>query len=238
MTGFEAPRNPWLDLPSAPPWVLPDDRPAIETHHRRHPSGPRYLQVERCLPEPWVGDPRTATVIVLQLNPGYDAAGDDPFHANPVFQRAIIDCLRHQPMEWPFYLLDPRFDDCGGSLWTRKKSRWGIAEVGVDVYAQRFASMEWFPYHSRSGSAFPEVPSQAYNTHLLKAAIARGAVIISGRRIHEWEQAVPELVGYERRLGTASAQQAALSPGNLTINGEKTPKAFEMYLAALHGEVG
>lgn len=224
--------NPWHDLPAEPPFVLPCDREAVDEYQRRVRHEAHRLVLER-LPEPWVGDPWTATVLVLQLNPGYNPARDDHVHARTDYQEVVRSSLTRRRLDTPFYFLDPRFADSGGHDWCRQRNHWAIRRVGVEVVSKQLAQVEWFPYRSPRGGRLPKLPSQRYSIELVRRAIERNAVMIATRKIDEWEAAVPELVGYPRRLGTASWQNVALSPGNLTIGGTKTTDAFELYVQAL-----
>jgi len=227
--------NPWAELPASPPFILPDDRPRVLEYQTR--SRPENRLAVGCLPEPWVGNPITATVIVLQLNPGYTPSDDDPLHARSDYQALVRASLLHQPLDYPFHYLDPRFANSGGAKWCRRTNRWALEQLGDQVVAARLAHLEWFPYRSTKAGRLPRLASQAYSIDLLREALKRDAVVIATRRIADWEAEVPELVDYPRRLGTASQQQVALSPGNLTRGGSKTPEAFRMFIEALTAPV-
>jgi hypothetical protein len=64
--------NPWIALPTRAPFVLKEDRPHIDAFNRQVGRN-HYLHCE-LLPEPFVGDPKTAAVIYLQRNPGLSPA--------------------------------------------------------------------------------------------------------------------------------------------------------------------
>jgi hypothetical protein len=226
--------NPWGDLPIKPPFVLPADRREVEGYQARVRDPKQRLAVDR-LPEPWVGDPSTATVLMLQLNPGYKPAEDDALHARDDYRDVVRRSLLHRQQDTQFHYLDPRFAESGGARWCRKKNRWALESVGDAVVAARYAHLEWFPYRSTRAGRLPQVPSQAYSIHLLRQALDRNAVIITARKLVAWEQAVPELISYPYRLGTSSVQAVFLSPNNLTLRGHKTPEAFELFIEALNG---
>src|SRR4051812_1495228 len=57
--------NPWRDLPSRPPYVLPEDAPRLRGQPGIH------LDVMPC---PYLGAPTGASVFVLNLNPSYTSA--------------------------------------------------------------------------------------------------------------------------------------------------------------------
>lgn len=107
------PPNPWPALPTQPPFVLPEDRPALEAFNR----APRQLikadfRVDtRMLPEPFVGH-LNAPIIILLLNPGVAAdpavAEEDlRLHQDPAFQEVVRRCHRQGATPYPNYFFDP-----------------------------------------------------------------------------------------------------------------------------------
>ena len=98
--------NPWPQLPTDAPCVLPPDRSIIEAFNARyadkHESDCRTSSCTGCftiqtqlLPEPFIGDPE-ARVYLLNLNPGYFPGEDDDWHVAAGFRTAIIDNLDHK----------------------------------------------------------------------------------------------------------------------------------------------
>jgi hypothetical protein len=103
--------NPWLSLdPSAPPYVLDMDRRFAEPHNAK--ERPEHRLMLNSIPEPFIGDPKTARLVLLSLNPGHCAA-DEPDHARPAIKEAIFRNLRQEPQEFPFYAFDPAFHGTG-----------------------------------------------------------------------------------------------------------------------------
>ncbi len=229
--------NPWLALPSSPPYVLPDDRTCVEAFNAKLPSDSRCrIEIEAVIPEPFVGAVKTAPVVVLQLNPGFGPK-DATSHADPEFRTALISNLRHVPSKWPFYFFDPRFRDAhpGGRWWIEKTSM--LAEViPLSTLAQRLAVVEWFPYKStqhKSGSC--RVLSQVYGFSLVASAMERGALVVIARSVALWERSVPALQNYPRKLTLSSRRNVVLTPNNMVLNGEKAPAAWELLVNALRG---
>src|SRR4051812_9273320 len=113
-------KNPWREISIANPprYILKDDEAAI----KKADSGERFCDLQlQLLPEPFVGDPTKAHVVILQLNPGYHTE-DDHRHQKPEFQRAALANLRHTPVgDYPFYLLDPQFRESAGGKYWRKR---------------------------------------------------------------------------------------------------------------------
>lgn len=61
--------NPWRRIPSAPPFVVDEDRDDLGRYVAKL-KGPFELKLD-LLPQPWTGDIRQATVLMLALNPGF-----------------------------------------------------------------------------------------------------------------------------------------------------------------------
>ena len=77
--------NPWLALPSRAPYVLPEDRSAVERFNRTA-AAPVRLETS-LLPEPYVGRV-DAPVVLLTLNPGV-SPGDFALHTDSAFQQRV-----------------------------------------------------------------------------------------------------------------------------------------------------
>lgn len=102
-----APINPWASppvppasaLPANPPYVLPADATLVA-------GVPTF--VTHILPEPWIGDPLTAHVILLLLNPGF-LGSELEWHTYPPFAAAVRAALAGtaSASPYPFYFLDP-----------------------------------------------------------------------------------------------------------------------------------
>lgn len=226
--------NPWIDLPKTSPHVLPIDRARVEAFNAKLPrSSPYRIHVDAVIPEPYVGAVATARVVVLLLNPGSD--GTNPAsHADPDFRAALLANLRHELTQWPFYFFDPRFRTShpGVRWWMRKTCK--LAEViPIEHLSQRLAVVEWFPYKSPRYPHGCTVPSQKYGFFLVESAINRGALIVLARGKVRWEESVPALRDYRRKLTLSSVQNVALTPNNLMYRDEKTPKAWGLLVDAL-----
>jgi hypothetical protein len=151
--------NPWVDVPRQPPYVLPCDSEAIRQYNDRHSDDPHHLHLN-VLPEPFIGG-RTAPVVLLNLNPGFDDR-DPEDHAHEDFQALLRANYEHRDSEFPFYSLDPRFEN-GGRRWWRKKLKPLIDACGHEQVSRSLLCIEFFPYHSRRfGNGSLEVPSQQY----------------------------------------------------------------------------
>lgn len=208
-------RNPWLDLPARPPFVLPCDRDVVEQFNVRVRARAREdlrLQLQH-LPEPFLGR-KGAPVVLLNLNPGFSEA-DDEWHSNPKFVAELRSNLAHRASRWPFYLLNPRLQSPGHAWW-RSRMRELIDATSAEAVARNVLCVELHAYHSvRFGLGRIVVPSQAYGIHLVREAMARGALIVRMRAQRRWFEHIPELPDYGRLIRTNSAQCAYLSRENL-----------------------
>ena len=231
------PPNPWPALPTQPPFVLPEDRPALEAFNR----APRQLikgdfRVEtRMLPEPFVGR-LNAPIIILLLNPGIAAepavAEEDlRLHQDPEFREIVRRCHRQAATPYPNYFFDPAVTG-PGARWNGRVLRRLVGEFGAPSVANGVTALEYFPYHSlRFAHRRLRVPSQQFTFDALRAAIQRDAVVFVTRGKAAWEEAVPELTAYTRAFFTRSVQNVAVSPKNC-------PAGYDAALEALRGSGG
>jgi hypothetical protein len=218
--------NPWADLPSKPPFVLPQDKELIERFNRA--AEDRHRVRLEILPEPYLGSP-DAPVVLLSLNPGFKKWNIKQ-HRNARFAKLSRANLLHRPAEYPFYLLDPRIDRT--TYWERKLGRL-IKQLGcAKSVARNVLCVELFPYHSKKfRHSRLDMPSQQYSCSLVRRAIQRRAVILILRGRKHWWRSIPELETYRNRYVGNSPQAAAVSPGNL-------PKGFAAAVRAIRRAEG
>jgi len=206
--------NPWRDLPHEAPYVLPIDQEAISAFNRR--ASPLHVIHPEIVPEPYLGDP-SAPVVLLNLNPGY-VDEDLDVHIEPPFKAAARANLLHDGGEWPLYLLNPAFPSPGRNWWLRKLSALIAAVGNAKTVASRVFVAELHGYHSRRFHGRLRVPSQRYTFDLVRASIARGAILVMMRGRRVWMETLPEL---------ASANPVVLrNPQNPTISPGNCPEAF------------
>ena len=225
--------NPWTELPRTAPYVLRDDVEPIENFNRqqstREAPSDYLIEVERAIPEPFIGNVYAASVYVLLLNPGFNAQSDPVSHSETVFQSALFDNLDHSPREWPFYYYDPRIGPLhSGSAWWRQKTKHLAQSVSWERLSQNMAVVEWFPYRSTKFKHGCEVPSQQYSFNLVQSAMKRGALVVIARSVRLWENSVPGLREYSAKLTLSSVQNTSLTPNNLKLGGEKSTAAWDM----------
>jgi hypothetical protein len=208
--------NPWVDLPSEPPYILLADRPSIFALKKRVVTNGRLDHAinEQSIPEPFIGNPYLASVILLNLNPG-DSDEDAKAHNDPAFRHAMLHNLRHEEQEYPFYPLNPTFAwTACGKWWTQHlKSLFTEAGLQPKVVAQRLCVIEWFPYHSRRAGlpSNPICASQQYSFEMAKQALNDRKIIVGMRARKRWAEvdrrfdAIPYL---------SSVQNPIISPRN------------------------
>ena len=205
-------RNPWSSLPDSPPFVLADDKRAIEAFNQKARKN-AIIQTDM-LPEPFVGSLH-APVFVLLENPGAGGGEEDfALHRQPEFQRRVRACHQQLPSQFPHYFLDPKTKG-PGARWTNTKLKPLIEAFGVRVVASGVSFLEYFPYHSENfAHGRLSLPSQTFTFDALRAAVGRGATIIITRGRKLWEKAVPELSTHVLVFETSSKQNVVISPKN------------------------
>lgn len=204
------PRNPWINLPAKAPYVLPEDEDTIVQFNKKLHADYR-IQVNT-LPEPYFGY-KDAPVVLLCLNPGFSDE-DCEVHATPEFQALLRNNYLHEPAEYPFYYLNPRFQNPGRNWWESKLKQL-LKRVPREQLASSLFCIEYFPYHSRKfkRTAFA-LSSQKYGFYLARLAMEKKAVLILMRSHSLWYQAVPELKAYPLLFTLNSSQNVVISPQN------------------------
>ncbi|MGH7806536.1 MAG: hypothetical protein ACRENT_00400 [Thermodesulfobacteriota bacterium] len=223
--------NPWINLRQSPPYILEEDRAAVEAFNKeiRKSLKREYLIIPRSLPEPFIGNPHTATIVFLSLNPGHKRA-DLKWHRKRIFKMAVRSNLRHDKTKYPFYPLDPKFEQSPVAIWWKKCLKGLLKEVNDDaLVASKVCVIEWFPYHSVRAKlgAFQKrhLFSQLYSFDLAcNASRDKTKLVVVMRACKIWEQLVGSLTGAIR---LKNYRRLSVSSGNLH------PGDFEMLLKAI-----
>ncbi|MGA9308099.1 MAG: hypothetical protein WBW31_22065 [Candidatus Sulfotelmatobacter sp.] len=140
------------------------------------------------IPEPFIGDPRSAKLVLLNLNPGHSEE-DATAHANPEFRRAMCRNLRHEPQEHPFYPLNPDFASTPCAQWWLRHTRELIAGFDLASVTKKILVIEWFPYHSKKSGLDPGklvCESQEYSFQLARQMRDKDAVMVLLRSKEHW----------------------------------------------------
>jgi hypothetical protein len=133
--------NPWKSLPTQAPYLLPSDAQAIisfnssadEIHRIRH----------ELLPEPYLGR-INAEIVLLNKNPGFSTEDHllyEQEYAVRIWEKNIL----HRRLAYPFFLLDPQFENCKGAQWWQKRLRKLFEVAERKIIANEILCIEYFP---------------------------------------------------------------------------------------------
>jgi len=182
--------NPWLELEldrSGPPYLLERDRGDVEQHNKS--ARPEHKIMLNSIPEPFIGNPDTAKLVLLNLNPGHEKT-DEEDHRRPEIKEAMLRNLHRESQEYPFYPFSPEFEGTGVAKWWRKHARELREEDGLNIQtiANRLFVIEWFPYHSTRSGLRKErrCESQNYSFQLAKRMLKEQGAIMVGMRSKEF----------------------------------------------------
>lgn len=216
--------NPWRRLPAEPPYILDEDRAAVDEFNRRCRNDLFRIRPE-ILPEPFLGSPDSA-VVLLNLNPGF-TDDDLAWHEEPRFAAQSRANLVHQAKPYPFYLLNPSLDAPGVRWWTQRLGAL-IKATSLESVSRSVLCVEHFPYHSRKyRHSRLRLQSQEYGFDLVRSALRRNAIVVVMRGWRFWKDSVPELEGYAHRFELRSVQNVSISPGNCPSGFGKIVSAIE-----------
>jgi hypothetical protein len=202
--------NPWEKLRSDPPFILSQD------NHSIAPIITKAGVNDKSIPEPFIGNPYAASVVLLNLSPG-DDANDPEAHRRPDLKEAIMLNLHHKPQDYPFYPLDPAFESTavGRWWWRHLHELFDKGKVDPRKVAQQLCVIEWFPYHSKNGRKLPQQPcceSQGYSFELARKALENHTLVIGLRGKPRWAQVDP---AFANVTYVKNWQNPTISPGNV-----------------------
>jgi hypothetical protein len=221
--------NPWLRLPTEPPYVLPEDEAAVREFNAKADEDCRLL-IDDFLPEPFVGNP-AAPVILLLNNPGCGSKAR--FRQEAPFIKRMRDNLVHRASDCSFaYFADDVNPDL--KLWWNKKLK-GLLACGLHhgVLAEAICAVDYFPYPSKRFRGWKGrllSGAQDYSFDLVRKAIQREAVIVLVRGKRRWLKAAPELDGYKRLCKVSNPQVGSIS--------QKNCKKFKRVVRAIKANAG
>ncbi len=190
--------NPWLQLKPEGPYILEMDRRSIDRFNAsKNAKDETKAIVADSLPEPFIGNPESARVVLLGLNPGHSSE-DETAYREASFREAIFNNLKHLHQACPFYPLNPKYGWTPTAHWWRPRTKKLREVTGMsdEQFAETLLVIEWFPYHSRrSGLPIRQVcESQSYSFWLAKKTLDDGKLVIGMRSKKHWGAAHPELV--------------------------------------------
>jgi hypothetical protein len=214
--------NPWEALPRQAPYIAPADRVLVDAAFQQ-----RYSLECGVLPVPFIGDSRSAPVVLLQLNPGYDEL--DP--EDEVEIDGYAEALRAAMVfsSDGFFPLDRRFKRTNGAFWWRPRLGQLIEACGREAVFRGLACIEYFPYHSATWGWPPDVPSQDFTFAAVRSALARGAILVLMRGRAAWVSKIPALPHHPNVISHRVPRSSYLTAATLEQAG------FDRVVHALKG---
>lgn len=206
------PSNPWASLGHTPPYIAAIDLPILDREHQH-----RYGLRCDVLPHAWLGDPRSARAVLLQLNPGFSERDVRDEARMPNYRTTVLSNLRLEEST-SFWALAPGLEDTAAAHWWRPKlSRLAqsLGPPGWRLIHKELAVVEYFPYHSLRYRRPPRLPSQDFGFNLVREGLERGALFVVMRQWESWRAAVPDLIDHPRVFLNPHPRQAAISEANL-----------------------
>jgi hypothetical protein len=207
--------NPWEQiLNKRNLFVIDADKQAIEKFNEK--ASDDYKIHTDLPPEPYIGNPITADIFLLALNPGYAGDEKEYLSKNPTLYQALLNNLIHQNIDYPLFFFEERFNDSPGAKWWERilKPVLNRTDDNRLLLSHKICELQYFPYHSKSYKSINQVlDSQKYTFQLLRRAIRNNKMIIILRSEKLWLEAVPELNGNYCKLN--SYQNVIISENNL-----------------------
>ena len=201
-------KNPWIGLPSTPPFIAPVDASFIDVGL----DNLLHLRFE-VQPDPFLGNLDEASVVVLALNPGFEEE-DLVTYRKPEYSKQNRLNLLHESTPL-FYVLNENLAYSGGYKWWTRILKQPLTEVSLEQLSRNLMCIQYFPYHSVTYTHFsPVLPSQKYSFQLVEEAIHRGKTIIVMRSEKLWLEAVPALKE-PGCIKLKKPRNPALSPNNM-----------------------
>lgn len=188
--------------------MLPIDRLAVNKCNSK--ASPRTRVHTNLLPDPPLGDPLTAAVVVLALNPSFDEDTAEE-HKDP-WQEHEFRIAMATPED--FFWLRDDVAHTGGGRWWRNKLAPLIEATSVEAVRRHVAAGHLHQCHSKSSSPLLRPPSGRYNLEVIRKALGSGipALVLTG--LPSWrvaDSAFRDAPFYEPR----SPQSMVVSPKNM-----------------------
>jgi len=211
--------NPWCFLPEAQPFVLQADAAAVAAFNQKYAGTPYELHTE-LPPEPFSGR-LDAPIVLLNLNPGYSEDDATIMLGDADFQQAMKNTREFVVHDYPFYHLNPGFKqgNKGYDYWADKFRKLFEVDFDLKKCANSFLLLQAYPYKSKEFKKMTLLPSFDFTRRILLSAMQRRALVVQLRSKKIWEEAVPELAAYPRRIECRNPRRPTLSPGNLGSEG-------------------
>ncbi|MBE8221949.1 MAG: hypothetical protein HAW60_04380 [Bdellovibrionales bacterium] len=178
--------NPWINLPSNAPFVLPADIDGIAKLNKTNNSN--YKIQTDSIPEPFIGPILSAKILLLALNPGH-SSDDFQWQNKLEFKNKMLENQKNGTT--PFYLLDPALKDSPAGRYWNQKLKNLIIKVGLEKVQNDIAVAQWLPYHSikfQSPANFKLLPSQNFTFQLVNHFIKKKGQVVVMRSYKIWKK--------------------------------------------------
>jgi len=236
-------KNPWLNFVKNlddKNLVLDEEKIVIEKFNRK--AKENFKIHTEIMPAPFMGNVKSAPIVLLTLNPGYDKNEEfgefgNYYEVYKPFWKNEIQHIKSIP-ELPLFCLDEEYIRFSNYWNTKLKPL--ILISSKQKVAKNICKIQFFPYHSQKfkniskvilrEEGFDFLTSQKYNFNLVKQAMERNAVIIILRSKKLWLDAIPELNDYKNLRFTNNYRNTIISEGNL-------PKSFTEIGNILNGNI-
>lgn len=157
--------NPWLQIPTTPPYQLEMDKDVIRLFNSEFRNTTHEVETS-LYPEPYIGDLK-APVYVLTTNPSV-GDNDHIVHSKSEYIRYFQENILQTVVNSPFLYLNPEFKGTDGYTWWAGKIKAMIMDVGIEHLAKNICGVPFFPYHVKQYKQLPQktykgfLPSQKY----------------------------------------------------------------------------
>lgn len=196
-------------------FLCEEDRAVIDAFNKKYQARPEYRIQTHLLPEPFIGNPHTAKLLMLALNPGYsgndknELDSEDDLHQTPVFKKLIEDNLACKEVAYPFYYLNESSafqNSPGHKFWRKRILRQLIEEQNISIthLAKSICCVQYHAYHSTQYKSLGKnsIKSQEDTKKIIQNFIEKNRKnnflpIIIMRSQSLWMKRIPELKNIE-----------------------------------------
>lgn len=227
--------NPWAKLPAKPPFILDDDKRAIAEYDRDQRTGSDNQVHSEIPPNPFVGSPFKAKILILTKAPTWDENNIREFQDNAEYAEQMRQNLTfaNRESDYPFYFINPAFEGTAGYEWWYPKLRELIEACdartdgcGRECVAQGLFTIAYFPYHIQDyNGRCRELHCQKYGFGLVSLLRREDVPIIITSYQKDWKLQL-------NRLDDGAAVKS--SPrSNFVSKGNMAPGVFDTLVDAL-----
>ena len=199
-------------------WNLlnPADLAILQKFNRENGNNDSKI-IGEILPEPFIGNPEKAKVLLLALNPGF--GGREHFwHSDNKFRKLIFDNIELKETDFPYYYLntDKYFEKSPGHEWCIRVFKELINAIGQVELSQKICCIQFHGYHSKRYKYLGGIlPSQEPTLDLIRSAMGRKIPIVVMRSKKLWFKTINKLENYPNLIVLKNPRNPTLSNGNM-----------------------